>query len=185
MVVESEIDDQRDFLMRELGKLRTEPHLYTRRGDAVPADAEIVVCDYAPGLDRRLPWMTGEPTAALIVMVPRHEEFSSSMLEAATPDAVLARPFTANAIKAALVMGYSQFRYERRLQSKAARLEENLRAVRAIERAKAIVMTARSLSGDEAYQYIRTQAMERRTTVGQLAEALVSSYDLLGRLPAA
>jgi AmiR/NasT family two-component response regulator len=116
-------------------------------------------------------------------MLPQTEPFSSAMLEAVTPDAVLARPFTGNAVKASVIMGLSQFRYERRLRSKAAKLEENLRAMRAIERAKTIVMNMRSVSSEEAYQYIRSQAMARRVPVSNIAEAIVSSYGLLGGLP--
>jgi two-component system, response regulator PdtaR len=185
VIVETEHEDQLDFLLRELRKLRTEPRLITRRASTLPSDADIILCDYSPTLGSRLPWPTGEATAAVLVMLPHIEGFSSALLEAATPDAVLARPFTANAVKASVVMGYSQFQYERRLRSKATKLEENLRAMRAIERAKSIVMTTRSLGAEEAYRFIRSQAMSRRLPVSTIAEAIVSSYDLLGGLPGA
>lgn len=183
VIVETEIEDQLDFLMRELKKLKTDVHLVNRHTGSLPDNGDIIICDYSPNLERRLPWTPGDATAALMVMLPTRDEFSSAILEAITPDAVLARPFTANAIKAALVMGYSQFRYERRLRSKATKLEENLRAVRSIERAKAIVMSTRSMNSEEAYQFIRSQAMTRRVSVSNLADAIVSSYDLLGAVP--
>ncbi|WP_244420912.1 ANTAR domain-containing response regulator [Hyphomicrobium sp. MC1] len=177
------MEDQLDLLMRELKKLRMDVRLVNRHAGTLPTDAEIIFCDYSPNLERRLPWSIGEATAALVIMLPQTEPFSSAMLEAVTPDAVLARPFTANAVKASVIMGLSQFRYERRLRSKAAKLEENLRAMRAIERAKTIVMNMRSVSSEEAYQYIRSQAMARRVPVSNIAEAIVSSYGLLGGLP--
>lgn len=183
VAVETEFEDQLDFLMAELGKLKMQARLVNRQAGSLPTKAEIIICDYSPNLEKRLPWVVGEATAALVIMIPHLDDISSAMLEAVTPDAVLARPFTANAIKASLVMGYSQFRYERRLRSKAAKLEENLRAVRAIERAKTILMSTRSVSSEEAYQFIRSQAMTRRVSVSQLAEAIVSSFDLLGALP--
>lgn len=183
VIVETESEDQLDFLMRELKKLEVEAVLVNRHAGSLPSDGAIIICDYAPNLERRLPWTPGEATAALIVMLPSRDGFSSSLLEALTPDAILARPFTANAIKAALVMGYSQFRYERRLRNKAAKLEENLRAVRSIERAKAIVMNTRGMNSEDAYQFIRSQAMTRRISVSNLADAIVSSHDLLGTVP--
>ncbi|CCB66784.1 conserved protein of unknown function [Hyphomicrobium sp. MC1] len=183
VIVETEVEDQLDLLMRELKKLRMDVRLVNRHAGTLPTDAEIIFCDYSPNLERRLPWSIGEATAALVIMLPQTEPFSSAMLEAVTPDAVLARPFTANAVKASVIMGLSQFRYERRLRSKAAKLEENLRAMRAIERAKTIVMNMRSVSSEEAYQYIRSQAMARRVPVSNIAEAIVSSYGLLGGLP--
>lgn len=183
VIVETEVEDQLELLMRELKKLRMDARLVSRHAGTLPTEAEIIFCDYSPNLERRLPWSIGEATAALVIMLPQTEPFSSAMLEAVTPDAVLARPFTANAVKASVIMGLSQFRYERRLRSKAAKLEENLRAMRAIERAKTIVMNMRSVSSEEAYQYIRSQAMARRVPVSNIAEAIVSSYGLLGGLP--
>jgi len=183
VIVETAVEDQLELLMQELKKLRTKARLVSTRASRIPADADVVFCDYSPDLEQRLPWAIGEATAALVIMLPQNDPFSPALLEAATPDAILARPFTTNAIKASLIMGLSQFRYERRLRGKAAKLEENLRAMRAIERAKAIVMNTRSISGEEAYQYIRSQAMTRRLSVSAIAEAIISSYDLLGGLP--
>ncbi len=173
-------DEQGRFLLRELQRLRTRTRRVQPSADCLPADADVIYCDYAADLPRRLPWPTGEAPAALVVILPQSEAFTAEALEAATPDAVLARPFTANAIKASLIMARSQFSYEQRLRAKAARLEDNLRAMRTVERAKTILMTSRAIGGEEAYSYIRTQAMARRMPVSSIAEAIVSSFDLLG-----
>jgi AmiR/NasT family two-component response regulator len=183
VIVETELEDQSDQLLSELRRLQVNPRLINRKSHTLPSDGEVIFCDYAPDLARRLPWPPGEATAALIVMVPTHGAFSSSALEAATPNAVLARPFTANAVEANLIIGFSQFRYERRMRSKAEKLEETISAMRMIERAKSIVMNTRSVNGEDAYQYIRSQAMARRQSVSGIAEAIVSSFDLLGALP--
>lgn len=183
VVVETEVEDQVELLIRELRNLRAQPRLVKKNSNFLPTDADVVYCDYSLEIVRRLPWPPGEATAALVIMLSQNEALSVSSLEAMTPDAVLARPFTANAIQASLVMGFSQFSYERRLRGKAAKLEENLRALRAIERAKSIVMSTRSVTGEEAYSYIRSQAMARRLTVSSFAEAIIASYDLLGGLP--
>lgn len=185
VTLDTDSEEQLDALLRELARLRVEvTRVDSRHGD-LAAGGDIILCDYSPDLEARLPWAVGEATAALIVMLPQHEPICSAVLEAATPDAVLARPFTANAVKASVVMGYSQFRYECRLRGKAAKLEDSLRAVRAVEQAKAIVMSTRLMSSEQAYQYIRSQAMARRVTVSQLAEAIVSSYGILGDTPRA
>jgi AmiR/NasT family two-component response regulator len=52
--------------------------------------------------------------------------------------------------------------------------------MRTVERAKSILMATRHIADDEAYELIRSQAMDKRTSVSSVAAAVVSSYELLG-----
>ena len=173
-------DDAGDFLIRELQRLRVKPHNVLPSAEPLPADADVVFCDYSPNLARRIPWLTCDGRAALVVILPQTEAVSADALASMTPQAVLARPFTANAILASLVVARSHFRYEQRLRSKVERLEENLRATRTVERAKMMLMSSRGISDAEAYNHIRSQAMARRMSVSTLAAAIVSSFEILG-----
>ncbi len=176
-------DEQGSFLIRELQRLRARVRHVWPSAEALPVDVNVLYCDYTADLAHRIPWPAGEARAALVAILPQNEAFASEGLEAATPDAVLARPFTANAIQASLVMAWSQFRYEQRLRNKVDRLEENLRAMRTVERAKAILMMTRALDSEQAYAVIRSQAMARRVPVSSIAAAIVSSSEILGDEP--
>ena len=169
-----------DFLIRELQRLRIVAHYILPSAEPLPADADVVFCDYEPNLSRRLPWLTGDGRAALIIILPQTDTVMTDALASATPQAVLARPFTTNAILASLVVARTAFRYEQRLRSKIERLEENLRSMRTVERAKTMLMSSKGYSDEEAYKQIRSQAMARRTSVSTLAAAIVASFELLG-----
>ena len=173
-------DESGDFLMRELQRLRIVAHYILPSAEPLPAEADIVLCDYEPNLSRRIPWLTCDGRAALIVILPQTEAVMADSLAAASPQAVLARPFTTNAILASVTVARTQFRYEQRLRGKVDRLEENLRSMRTVERAKTMLMSSKGLSDEEAYKYIRSQAMARRTSVSALAAAIVASFELLG-----
>ncbi len=173
-------DDAGDFLIRELQRHRILVHAILPSVEPLPANADVVLCDYEPNLSRRIPWLTGDGRAALIVLLPQTMTVLGDALAAAAPHAVLARPFTSNAVLASLTVARTQFRYEQRLLKKIERLEENLRSMRVVERAKAMLMSSRGLSDEDAYKYIRSQAMARRTSVSSLAAAIVSSFELLG-----
>ena len=173
-------DDSGSFLIRELQRMRVTTHHVMPSAEPLPADADVIYCDYAPDLSRRIPWLTGEGRTALVVIVPQTETIVADALLSMTPSAVLARPFTTNAIIASLVMAWTQFRYEQRLHSKVERLEDNLRSMRMVERAKALLMSSRGLSDEEAYRHIRSQAMARRMSISSLAAAILSSFDILG-----
>lgn len=52
--------------------------------------------------------------------------------------------------------------------------------MRSVERAKTILMNVRKMAEEEAYGYLRSQAMERRVSVGAIAAAIVDANELIG-----
>nr|WP_273996077.1 ANTAR domain-containing protein [Burkholderia sp. FERM BP-3421] len=67
--------------------------------------------------------------------------------------------------------------YRRRI----AQLEQRLASVRTLQDAKALLMQVHGISEEEAYQQIRSQAMEKRIAIHQLAEQIVQAHALLKR----
>jgi AmiR/NasT family two-component response regulator len=60
------------------------------------------------------------------------------------------------------------------------KLDENLRNMRSVERAKSIIMLRNNVNEEEAYQFLRRQAMTKRVSIGAIANAIVDSQELLG-----
>jgi AmiR/NasT family two-component response regulator len=176
----TERDAQGEYLIRELQRLCLCVRHIWPVPDSLPSDADVIFCEYSPDLARLLPWVPGDAKSALVVLLPEDKPIEASVLTNSAPDGVLARPFTPNAVLASLIVARSQFRYEQRIRSKLDRLGDNLRSVRTVERAKAILMASRHIDSDEAYSFIRHQAMDRRVPVSSIATAIVSSHELLG-----
>ncbi|VIO71943.1 ANTAR domain-containing response regulator [Bradyrhizobium ivorense] len=179
-VVVAPVDDQIGMLLRELQRFRMRVRQVWPMPESVPADADVVYCEYSPDLARRLPWIPGDARSALVVILPATEAIHADALCHATPNAILPRPFTPNAVLSSLVLARSQFGYERRLRSKIEKLDDNLRSMRTVERAKAILMATRQMPETEAYGFIRRQAMDRRVSASAVAAAIVDSFELLG-----
>jgi AmiR/NasT family two-component response regulator len=179
-VVVAPVDDQIGMLLRELQRFRMRVRQVWPMPESVPADADVVYCEYSPDLARRLPWIPGDARSALVVILPVTEAIHADALCNATPNATLPRPFTLNAVLSSLVLARSQFGYERRLRSKIEKLDDNLRSMRTVERAKAILMATRQMPETEAYGFIRRQAMDRRVSASAVAAAIVDSFELLG-----
>jgi len=173
-------DDQIAFLIRELRRTRTEVRLVWPMQETLPSDADVIYCEYIPDLAQRLRWVPGAATAALVVILPAGGVVNLDALCKATPQCILPRPFSANAVAASFGLALKQFQYEKRLRDKIDKLEENLRSTRTIERAKAIVMAERGMLEEEAYSLIRRQAMDRRVSAAAVATAIVDSFELLG-----
>ena len=177
--VSCERDDSAELVVRELQRLRAIVSFAWPQPAEFPGDVDLIVVDIADRIADRLPWMPGEATAALILLLPRTDAYDRQQVAHCTPDAVLGRPFPAHLFRTTLHVAMQQFQYIRRLRSRIARLDQNLKATREIERAKAILMARRQLDEDEAYAFIRKQAMERRTTVAAVASAIVDGHAML------
>jgi AmiR/NasT family two-component response regulator len=182
-IVVAPADDQIGMLLRELQRFRMLVRQVWPMPESVPADADVVYCEYVPDLARRLPWIPGDARSALVVILPTTEAIQAEALCHATPNSILPRPFTTNAVLSSLVLARSQFSYERRLRSKIEKLDDNLRSISTVERAKTILMTARNIPEAEAYGFIRRRAKDRRVSANAVAAAIVDSFELLGYVP--
>jgi|FEC22Drversion2_1045045.scaffolds.fasta_scaffold00023_7 AmiR/NasT family two-component response regulator len=177
--VACERDATGEALLRELQSRRGIVTHVWPPPDRFPYDVDVIVTDMIDGLGERLPWMPGESTATLMVLLPERGGFDRKQLLDCSPDAVLFRPFGAAEFATTLAVARNQHGYIRRLRTRIARLDENVKGIRDIERAKIILMTQRGMDEDGAYSFIRNQAMERRVTIVTLARAIVDSHELL------
>lgn len=180
LIVATRRDEDGELLIRELQRVRAKVRHVWPVPDRLPEDADLIFCDFVPGFADRIPWIPGEPKAALVAIVPLAPPPDLSALRDSAPDAVLHKPFTTYSILTSLVLARSQFLYGQRLRTRIEKLDENLRAMRAVERAKAILMSSRNLREEEAYNFIRRQAMDRRVSISAVAAAIVDSHDILG-----
>lgn len=171
-------DEDGEALIRELQRTRAQVRHVWPVPERLPDDADVLYCDLAPGLPDRLPWVPGEPKSALVVVLPRMPSPDLDLLYNAAPDAVLHRPFAPGAVLTSLLLAHSQFRYGQRLRGRIEKLDETLRTMRSVERAKSILMSARSMREDEAYHFLRRQAMARRVPISAVASAIVDSHEI-------
>lgn len=177
--------------LRELQRTRAELRTLWPVPSRISGGMDILICDYGPGLADMLPWQPGEAEAALLLVLPQNGRFDESEVVGLAPNAVLQRPVQPDLMRIGVINAWSQFRYERRLRDRIGRLDENLRAIRDVERAKMLIMTEQGVSEDAAYKMLRDMAMQRQVTIASLATAVVGAWTprpepfsaLMGRLP--
>jgi AmiR/NasT family two-component response regulator len=172
-------DGDGERLIRELQRTRASVRHCWPLPDRLPEDADVIVADLTPDLAQRIPWVPGEPKAALVVVAPPAVPPDLQALKRLAADGLLCRPVAANAVAAALVQALATFAYGQRLRSRIEKLDDTLRAFRRVERAKAIVMRRNRFNESEAYQFLRGQAMDRRTSINAVAEAIIDAHEIL------
>jgi response regulator NasT len=110
-------------------------------------------------------------------MIMLAEEETPDLTQQATRAGVSA--YVVDSISPALVrsmlnVSISSFESFRALKGELSRTQETLSQRRAIDRAKAMIMEMHGLGEDAAYQYMRKTAMNRRMTIHELAQELLS-----------
>lgn len=138
---------------------------------------DILVSDFFVGIERKYPWDPGEATAAVVLLLPAGGEPPIDALHAALPDALLSRPLHPTTVIPALSLAWDHFSFHRRQTSRIIQLEESIRSLREVERAKTILMQERNLNEINAFEALRAEAMERRMKISALAKWIVDSRD--------
>lgn len=164
--------------MRELRRRRAEITHAWPLSKGVATGMDVLVCDYFPGIAEIIPWEPGEADAALVILLPQSGGYDTADIAGAAPQGVLQRPFAAQTLVTVTQVALSQFRYERRLRDRISRLDENLRSIRYIERAKLVLMTRKGLDEAAAYRDLRETAMKKRVSIVEVAEAVLRREEL-------
>jgi two-component system, response regulator / RNA-binding antiterminator len=173
-------DADGDALARELSRTRASVRRLWPLPPQLAANVDVMFCELVPELAQCLPWVPGQPAAALVGVTSAVQPPPLKLLRDCVPHAVLHRPFTATTVLTSLAMARAQFLYEQRLRTRIDKLDETLRAFRSVERAKQILMEQRDLDEEEAYHFMRRQAMNRRISIGAVAAAIIDSHGVLG-----
>lgn len=147
--------------------------------ERLPEPADLLFC----AMDRQVLPLTsslaGQPQAAVIGVVAGDGADLAKLLATVGPHAILQQPFEDGAVVASIIVARANFGYQRRLLARVAKLEETLRSMRKVERAKAILMEKRHLDESAAYELLRKQAMNKRLPISLVASAIIDSNELL------
>ncbi|RXT21853.1 MULTISPECIES: ANTAR domain-containing protein [unclassified Bosea (in: a-proteobacteria)] len=174
-----ERDDHGEFLIRELQRQRvTVRHIWPLPSQ-IPLQYDAIFCALSVDLPQRIPWVPGEPSSALILVDDGKAPLNLKLIHNCAAHGLLHYPATSRVIQSVLMLAREHFQYERRLRGRIEKLDENLRTMRVVERAKVLLIRLKNLTEDEAYNFLRKQAMEKRVTIAAVATAVIDSHDLL------
>lgn len=85
-------------------------------------------------------------------------------------------------VKPVLEMAISRFKAFSRMQKELADVKSELKNRKIVDQAKAILMKSKKISEDEAYQLLRSTAMNQNQKMSDIAQSLVTASKLLGPL---
>ena len=139
-------------------------------------------------LDVKMPEMDGITAAEQIITlapVLMLTAFSQrDLVERARDAGVMAyvvKPFSISDLIPAIEIAISRHTQMKSLESEVADLYDRLETRKIIDRAKGILMKAMNLSEPESFAWIQKTAMDRRISMKQVAQAVISPESALDR----
>jgi response regulator NasT len=139
-------------------------------------------------LDVKMPEMDGITAAEQIITlapVLMLTAFSQrDLVERARDAGVMAyvvKPFSISDLVPAIEIAISRHTQMKSLETEVADLYERLETRKIIDRAKGILMKAMNLSEPESFAWIQKTAMDRRISMKQVAQAVISPESALDR----
>ncbi len=99
---------------------------------------------------------------------------------AAGVSAYIVAGLQAERIKPVLGVALARFRQEQKLLAELSETRHKLAERKVIDRAKGLLMASQRLSEDQAYQKLRTMAMNKNLKLADIAQRIIDVEDLLG-----
>jgi two-component system, response regulator / RNA-binding antiterminator len=111
------------------------------------------------------------------------EDEKTSSMEAAMAagvSAYIVAGLQTERIKPVLSVALARFRQEQKLLDELADTRHKLAERKVIERAKGVLMSHHKLSEEQAYQKLRSMAMNKKLKLAEIAQRILDVEDLLG-----
>nr|WP_325249913.1 ANTAR domain-containing protein [Amylibacter sp.] len=145
-------------------------------------DPDIVLIDLAnPDRDtlEHLSFVSNAKSRPVAMFVDHTDEAMTQAAISAGLSAYVVNGLQMDRIKPVLETAIARFRMFEKMQSELDAAKRALSDRKTIDRAKGLLMQARNITEDEAYGLLRKTAMDQGRKVIEVANALVTSADLL------
>src|SRR5205814_8996745 len=117
--------------------------------------------------------IAGSRLAPVVILIAFSQRDLVKRARAAGAIAYLVKPFQKSDLVPALEIAVSRFTELAALEAEVASLTDRLEARKSIERAKGLLMERHGLSEPEAFRWIQRTAMDRRSSMREISEAIV------------
>ncbi len=123
--------------------------------------------------------IAGERVAPVVILTAFSQRDLVERAREAGAMAYLVKPFQKKDLVPTIEMATSRFAEIVALEQEVGGLQERLEARKAVERAKGVLMTEHGMTEPEAFRWIQRTAMDRRSTMRAIADAvLAAGFDI-------
>ncbi|KAB7610242.1 ANTAR domain-containing protein [Verminephrobacter eiseniae] len=167
-------------LTQQLQRIGCQVQVFWPPVQVLPEGIDVAFMAVQPDfINLRFEWAHSEDAPAIIAVVTyENPTIVEAVLEIGAK-AVLPSPVRSFGLLSALVVAREAHKESRSLARRLRKVEAKLLGVRQLTEAKAVLMKTHNVSEGQAYDLIREQAMSKRTTMEEIAAAIVNASEIL------
>ncbi len=173
-------DADGEVLVRQLRRIGCQVRSVWPPPSKLPEETDAVFLLVERAGSEALPWLQSESDPPLIAVVEYENPTLLKGLLDSGAVAVVNKPIRATGLLSTLVLARALGAYDRRMQAKIRKLEDQLRTRREVERATRLLMQLKGMTEAEAYELMRAQATRSRLSLGEVAALILGASDVLG-----
>lgn len=168
------------LLIQQLQRIGCQVQAFWPPLRSLPDRTEVVFLAVRPdALNVDFDWLRGADAPTVIAVVDFENPTIINAVIAAHARAVLPLPIRNFGLLSTLVVAREVRSMIRSQQKQFERVNARLQATRKVADAKLILSRLHGVDDSDAYRMIRTQAMSKRTTVEEIASAIISADGVL------
>ncbi|GAA4730989.1 ANTAR domain-containing response regulator [Actinomycetospora chibensis] len=120
--------------------------------------------------------IAGERLAPVVMLTAFSQRELVESARDAGAMAYLVKPFSKTDVVPAIELAASRYAEVAALEAEVAGLTDRLETRKAVERAKGLLMAKKKMTEPDAFRWIQRTAMDRRTTMRAVADAVVETF---------
>lgn len=166
-------------VLRELRRAGIDARLVWPPPPRLPDNADLLLCVLDVNV-RTLPSVNGganmPPTVGIVdCRAPQ----APVAIHDTTATALLFKPIVPEQVVLSAFSARQTHQYQTRLLRRIDKLDETLRSIREVERAKVLLMNSRQIDEHAAYHFMRRRAMEKRVPISRVASTIIDASEIL------
>lgn len=173
-------DADGEELIGQLRRIGCQVKAFWPPQERLPDDADVVFFAMRPEVLTLEPAWSRRDNAPPVIAVVNYENPTTveSVLRI-NAQGVIGSPVKSFGLLTSIVVAVAQAERHREREKYVAKLELRLAGLRKIAKAKTILMQTRNVTEEDAYRLIREQAMSKRLTTEEIADAIIRANDVL------
>jgi AmiR/NasT family two-component response regulator len=174
-------DQDGQELLAQLQRIGCQAKAFWPPLERLPAHTDLVLFAIQPEvLSMSLPWLSRDDGPPVLPVVNYENPVILEAVLKLNAFGVIPSPVKSTGLLTSIIVAVNQAEKSRAREKYVARLEQRLAGARKVNKAKTILMNSRGLSEEGAYKVIRDQAMSKRVTAEEIADAVIKANEILG-----
>lgn len=175
-------DREAEELIRQLRRIGCQVTADWPPPKHLPAGVDLIFLDIAQLVsgEARVTWANGGESPPIVAVL----DYENPTILKAVADygahGFVSKPIRPFGLLTTMYMAQRAADSERTLRKKLRKAEQKLDGLKKVAKAKAILIDTRHMSEEEAYRFIRERAMAKRTTIEDVAAAIIDAQEMLG-----